>query len=227
MLDRTSFQRLHIERRDLFGRASRRGVTLLEVVLATALLGLLATLIVQVLVPMGKGSARATQQVELQQTATLAIEQIARDLTSSIPAAVSVAAPGGPPPRGEALMSVQRLETVAADGTQVLESQLVVYSWTAAEQCLWRKTWPPAPPDLFGGFTAGALWFPTASQLRDVTAARNGRERQLARFLKQLDIAASGTTVLVTLSLEAPAPDGKPPERFDLERLVYLRSGLY
>lgn len=207
-------------------RSCRRGLTLLEMIVAAALFGLLATLIVQVLVPVGKGSVRATQQVELQQSAALALDQLARDVTASAPRGVTVAASGGTAADSTALVGIQRLQDVAADGSQVLDDRLVVVWWNAQEGRLWRKTWPPGPPD-DDDHLPGTQWRLSAAELGQVAAAQNGYERMLARNVKSFSLTLNAESVSVKLSLEAPAPDGRPPERFELERHIYLRSVLY
>ena len=63
-----------------------RGFTLIEALTACALIAMLGVLILQVVVPMARGTVRGTQQIELQQIAALAMDRFCIDLQSTAPA---------------------------------------------------------------------------------------------------------------------------------------------
>jgi hypothetical protein len=54
-----------------------------------------------------------------------------------------------------------------------------------------------------------------------------GGARVLAAQVSELELTLRPTAIAIHLALQAPSPDGKPPERFGLDRTVYLRNQDY
>lgn len=192
--------------------ADERGFTLIETLIGAGLLMLLLALIVQIVIPMGKGTVRGSQQVELQQMAYLAVDQLRRDLEASPSSGLTTA--GG--------LTAHRLVDVAADGSQVFASDLVVVWRDMTERRLWRRTWPPDPPTLARALTTDRAFRPTPDEFANLTSGRKPSDKVLAAQVEEFAVEQAGNTARIHLLLQAPAPDGKSPERFELNRTVQL-----
>ncbi len=189
--------------------SGRRGFSLLEIMMAASLLLLLLALVVQIIVPMGKGSVRGAQQVELQQLAAMTVQRLARELETAGPGGISYL-PGDP-----VILALHRLVDVGGDGSQIYSDQVDLYWWSPRDRVLRHRAQGPVsrsrvslPPD-----PAALLSGPNA--------------RVIAAQVSELELTLRPTAVAIHLALEAPAPDGKPPERFSLDRTVYLRNQDY
>lgn len=186
-----------------------RGFSLLEIMMAASLLLLLLALVVQIIVPMGKGSVRGAQQVELQQLAAMTLQRLTRDLEMAGPGGIACQ-PGDP-----VVLALHRLMDVGGDGSQIYSDQVDLYWWSPRDRVLRHRAQGPVsrsrvslPPD-----PAALLSGPNA--------------RVIAAQVSELELTLRPTAVVIHLALEAPAPDGKPPERFSLDRTVYLRNQDY
>ncbi|MEW6277587.1 MAG: hypothetical protein AB1758_03110 [Candidatus Eremiobacterota bacterium] len=199
--------------------SSVRGFTLLEGLIACSVAVLLLVLVFQVVVPMGRGSLRGAQQVALQQEAATAVERLRRDLTGP-PGGVEVF--GADP----LTVSIHRVQDVGADGSQVYSSELVLYRWDSSGQKLTRETWPPGPPSLSRVPDPARLFQPTSGEVDQILATTSGRERVLATRVREFTFVP-GTAAEVHMLLEAPAPDNRPPERYRLDRVLWLQNSQY
>jgi hypothetical protein len=113
---------------------SRRGFTLIEVVLTGTLLLMLVQLLFSIVVPMMRASQKASQMSDLRQMAALTLETICSDVEES----------GAP---GLHLftnaLSVHPVESVSADGSTVWSREVHLYVWSQGR--LRRSTFPPVP----------------------------------------------------------------------------------
>ncbi|GMU57267.1 MAG: hypothetical protein AMXMBFR33_64130 [Candidatus Xenobia bacterium] len=190
------------------------------------LLLLILTLIIQVVVPMGRGAVRGSQQIEIQQVALMAMQKVCADLATA-PAAGITRYPttGAPPPGGTLILAIQAFTGVDTVGQQTWSDQLVIYWWRVDSGKLYRLVWPPGypvgrRPDIDESFK------PTLDELTLITDNPRGEERLLG-ILKTFDVDLTRVPHTVSLSAEAPAPEGAPPESFSLTRKIYLRNDRY
>lgn len=187
--------------------------------MACVLILLIGTLVIQVVVPMARGTVRGTQQVELQQVAALALNQLCSDLQSSSAAGMIGYAENGTEP---ALLSIHPLRTIDTSADQVWSDQLVLYWWSSSEKKLWRTTWPhdgatPPPTD--------EPLRPARAQLLNVVRLPDDRfRRAIATQVQDFEVDPAASPCRVSLRLQAPAPDGKPPESFSVTRSLSLRN---
>lgn len=188
--------------------------------MACVLILLIGTLVIQVVVPMARGTVRGTQQVELQQVGALALNQLCADLQSSSVAGIVAFPENGAEP---ALVSIHPLRTIDTSADQVWADELVLYWWSSSEQKLWRATWPhgggtPPPP-------TDEPTRPTRAELLNVVRLPHDRfRRAIATQVQQFEVDPLASPCRVSLRLQAPAPDGKPPESFSLNRSLSLRN---
>ena len=118
----------------------RRGIGLLETLLAGALLTMVMGLVLSFLIPTFRNSSRGGLRVEMQQQASLAMEKLVIDLEHGAPASVSLL----PAPTGSGEVSgvaVQRMDGFTSSGTQLWETQLIVYYWLPKTATLKREVW--------------------------------------------------------------------------------------
>ncbi|MCE7872438.1 hypothetical protein DYH09_18950 [bacterium CPR1] len=213
-----------IRPRDRTRRA--RAFTLIEILVGCVLLLLILALIMQVVVPMGRGAVRGSQQIEIQQLTLMAMSKICADLSTAPSAGLArYPATGAPPPGRTLIFSIQAFTGVDTVGQQTWSDQLIIYWWRSDSGKLYRLVWPPGypvgrRPDIDEAFK------PTLDELTLITDNPRGQERVLGIF-KTVDLDLSRTPHTVSLSAEAPAPEGSPPESFSLSRKIYLRNDRY
>lgn len=206
--------------------SQRGGFSLIEILVAMVLLLLIITLIMQVVIPMSRGAVRGSQQIELQQVGTTALNRLADDLQAAAPAGVTrYPTTGLPAPNEKLMISIQALTGVDTLGQQTWSEQLIIYWWKQEEGKLHRMTWPPGypmgrRPDIDEPFK------PTYNELDRLTDNPRGHYKLLGQ-IKKFDVNLAQVPHVLSLTLEAPAPDGAPPESFTLERRVYLRNERY
>lgn len=195
---------------------TRRGVSLAELVIACALFALLTAIVARIVLPLGKGVARGSHQIEYQQLALLAMNRLAGELTSTPDSAVTLDSRPG-----STRLSLHPLRSVAADGTQVYATALSVYFWGAAERKLVFKQWPPTPPNLARVPNANAPFSPTLPELESIVVTGGNRsERVLATDVEDFTLSRTGAVMQVRLRLRWDSPER--PETFELNRRVYL-----
>lgn len=193
----------------------------MEGLVAFILVGLIGTIILQVLVPMARGTVRGTQQVELQQVGSLALKKVCAEMQSTAIAGI-VTSPSSP--TEPFLMSIHPLRTVDSIGDQVWGDQLIVYWWKQDEGKLWRTTWPHGPVSGRAPVT-DAPFRPTVAELKTIVGASDDRWRRVvANQVSLFDVNLTAFPARVLLTVEAPAPDSRPPEKFELTRRVAFRN---
>lgn len=125
--------------------ASRRGASLLELVFAITLASLLLTLLVQVLIPVARGTLSTSDRAELEALASLTLDKLHNDLQSSAAAGVSsLELTTGDIRRS---LAIHPLVTLGGDSRQVWDDRLLVWWWNTKEGKLWRGTAGSAPTD--------------------------------------------------------------------------------
>ena len=154
-----------------------RGMTLLEVILASVLLLLLLGCLFALVGPMLRASRLGSSMSDLRQMAALTLESIAREVDQT-------GAPGirlyGP------VLSIQQVETVSATGSSLWSREVHLYAWDATSGTLRRLSFPPMPSGVAGPDQTR----PYAWQPGDLSAALAGRGRLLCTDL--VDFQVSG-----------------------------------
>lgn len=201
---------------------ARKGFTLMEALVACALVLMIGALILQVVIPMARGTVRGTQQVELQQVGALALRRLCEDVQTSATAGIVLFPPAGEDPL---MLSIHPLRGLDSIGDQVWADQLIVYWWKPGENKLWRTTWPHGGVGPGGRTPATDEPFrPTLAELRDIVALDNPWRRVEASQVKDFKLDFKVSPCSISLTVEAPAPDSRPPESFVLTRRVSLRN---
>jgi hypothetical protein len=199
----------------------RRGLSLVEVLIAsTLLLGLLA-LMTQVVGPVMRASNRTAVRVELQSLATVAMQKLTTDLTHTSSTGISGPFVGADNTVKFALHPKTGFST---DGTPLFSTQLVVYRWRPSTQKLSRVEWPASPTNTM----VSPLKVRQLDELQIDEALVAGAERVLAPNVSNFYFQ-SGGGVGIRLPLEVglrlekeSAPDIL--EAVELNRTVLVRN---
>lgn len=210
-----------------------RGFTIPEVLVAAALLGLLTTLFVWFLVPALRMSAQGAARADLQQMAVLGTNRIAADLQDTAVGGVSILPRAVTDPTNDpVVLAMVPIEDVDTEGRRLWRDELVVYLWDRAQQRLYRKTWPPAPPASLSvdPLPTNRPSSFTAADLLSLAATPNGTERSVATGVVHFDVLHAGGAgpltqpLTVEIGIEQDIPGQETDERFDFVKTVTLRN---
>ncbi|MDQ7821354.1 MAG: type II secretion system protein [Candidatus Eremiobacteraeota bacterium] len=210
--------------------SDKRGFTILELLVACAVLVILMSLVIAFLVPGMRISALGAARVEIQQEALRSIQKINTDLDLSVPAGVGLYITGAVPKQGPLYLSVMRLSYVDPQGKQLWEDNLVVYSWKGPGTPLVRKVWTPSSQPALGlTFTTPSRFL--QSQIIQIADEPLLRGQIVARDVAELNMESSSAAptvsspVKITIKLSREAATGrKDPEVFELSRTIGLRN---
>lgn len=189
-----------------------KGLTLLEVMVAMALLALGLTVLFLVLLPALETTRRGSQMAQLQQEAAVIAEWLERDLAITPPVGLATE-PG--------IVGLHQVVGVASDGGLRWADEVILYR--SLDQQLLRKQWPPNPPSLAP--PSGGAPFSFTGKLVSIATPANGSERLLTRHLQNFELLTSSMP-LVQLQLQLRHPDSPPDRPVELihQRDFYLRN---
>ncbi|MHB2015510.1 MAG: PulJ/GspJ family protein [Candidatus Xenobia bacterium] len=206
----------------------RRGMSLLEVVVAAALFGVVATVMVQMVVPVLRSVTRGNSKSEAQQAAMLVVERIPRELYPAHPDSVAVGSDG----TSVLFLSAIQEDTDTMDldtfGDPVYHKREVVY-FDPAQGVVDEQDIPLVPPDSNPEPLVATTFTPHDAQFRERVVARNvvalklqltdnhlplnvSVDTQVGSFTCHME--SSGTALLSTLGTAlalTPSPTPLPP----------------
>jgi prepilin-type N-terminal cleavage/methylation domain-containing protein len=216
-------------------REAAAGFTLPEVLVASALLVLLLSLVFMFLIPSIRVSLLCSTRVEIQQEALRSLDRLSGDLLSTVTAAISVSSTGADPERGPVYLGIMPIKSVDFSGHQIYEQKIIVYYWQGEGARLIRKEWtsssPPSLPLVLDGKTPFKV---SEADLAKIAGESSLRERILARDVKELRVTSgipsspslsSPITILLKLSRKE-ATGKKAAEVFSYSRTITLRNEL-
>ncbi|MBI3925302.1 MAG: prepilin-type N-terminal cleavage/methylation domain-containing protein [Armatimonadetes bacterium] len=196
-----------------------RGFTLVEIILAAALLLVLVTLVFQALIPALHAFSRGSAESEHQQMATVAVERIREDLQRTVTAGLSVLPASGP--SDPVALGVVPFRDITPEGSLVWESRVEIHYWLPSEKKLMHKVWTPSPPPP----THRPTSYPPGV-LAQAIAETTGTERVVAVNVAEFDVAVSGATVRLHIAFEQNVAYRTDGERFELDRAFCVRNSL-
>ena len=214
-------------RKGLVGRTpalpSWRGVTLVELLVAVALLGLVFTLFVSVLVPGLRIWTRSRQVADLEQQALVAEDRIVKSLLSSSASSVSGF-------RDANLSAVGMLSHGGSPGAAGYDTTNGRTRWTSAtlfylkaDKVLRQASWTGSSPSLSGKALPSTQTFALSpTELQNVVNSPNRNGARLASKVDLFALTGPGETrpdgqvqpadveiYLLTLELSTSTPDGE------------------
>jgi hypothetical protein len=205
----------------MFGAKQTRGLSLVEVMIAsTLLLGLMA-LMTQVIGPVMRASNRTAIRVELQSLASVSMQRITTDVTHTSSTGIS-----GPFVEADNTVkfAVHQNAGFSPDGTALWSTQLAVYRWQPSTQKLSRFDWPASPTNT----EVSPLKVMQLDQTQLDDALAEGAERILASNVTDFYMGGGGMVgvrlpIEVRLKLEKEsAPDIL--ETVELNRKILVRN---
>lgn len=209
-----------------------RGFSLVEILVSIALLSLVTGLFVAFLFPSMKHSAQGTARADLQQMAVMALDRIQKDLLESGTRGISTIPRKDADPRNDpVVVAAIPISDVGADSQPVWAERVVVYYWDDEAQRLFRREWPPGPPEELT--TALETARPRAlpyGDMRALALQRNGKETSVANDVVDFDVSDAdpgpGVTspLVLTITVERGVTQQEKPETVTMERTVTLRN---
>lgn len=152
--------------------------------------------------------ARNLRRTNLQQQMTLALQRVSSDLQQSAPVGVTI---------GSNRVAVQKIADASTDIPPQLiwETALTTYFVTA--DGLYRRVWPPAPPDLGVTLTTALPFRPDPSQLTALCISQ--RSVLIGRNVTTLEVSNPNT-----LPLRLTVRVAEDQESFASTRVLSLRN---
>lgn len=186
---------------------ARRGLTLVELVVAIALFGLVGALSAQFLVRLLDLTARAGQRSKLQAEAMLSLKHLQADLQQTAGGLVTRADLN----EGGIAVGFPRFQQVTGQGARVWDGEYALYRWVPPR--LWRRT---------GGSTDTARPTPLTPGALVGLAVPHPDERLLSDCLTGFGVElADGPSVNLRLQLKI---EGHKTETLALSSTVGLRN---
>ncbi|MEW6277819.1 MAG: prepilin-type N-terminal cleavage/methylation domain-containing protein [Candidatus Eremiobacterota bacterium] len=209
-----------------------RGMTLVELLVASALGVLLLTLVFWFLVPAMRLSSQGGARTEVQQQGVFALSRIEEALQNTVLAGTSLFPRDPLRPGGPVGLIMQPLEDVTSGGRATYRPELVVVFWDRDKATLNMETWrAPMPPGALSvTLTDSRPQTVTRADFDALVTGTSGKERLLAAGVADFDVLdedagpAVQMPLTLRLALERKTAQTTRPERFELTRMVTLRN---
>lgn len=186
---------------------ARKGLSLVELVVAIGLFGLVGALSAQFLIRLLDLTARAGQRSKLQAEAMVSLKHLQADLQQTAGGLVTRADLDD----GGQAVGFPRFQKVNGQGARVWDGKYALYRWVTPR--LWRRLGGSADPARPAPLTASAL---------QGLAVPHPDERGLSDCLTGFDVQlAAGPSVTITLNLKI---EGHKTETLRLDSTVGLRN---
>lgn len=218
-------------------RPACKGYSLIEIMVASALLLTLMTVAVALLVATLNGYTRGSNRSDLQQQSMVAITHACADLESAGLMSLTLYNPldtSNSVPTAFSLVPVDK--TVVPDGTVNWQTNLVVYAFNPNAQTITRRVFSSTDPLLTG---ANVVFEPTippripTSLLLTLASTSNSTDQVFAHNVSLFEIHNGndgGSYIVPPMSLQirlsAGASYQSQNETFDLTRTFLMRNGL-
>lgn len=207
-----TFRRLH-------GSATR-GLSLAEVLIGLALVGVVLFLVARLLSVALETSARESALIEMEQTALVALQRIEKELQKTTAGGVSYLSKQANQDSG---VAVNPIDDVSADGNLAWVDRVVIFHWSPGEKLLRRTS--------VLGLSATSLSLPvhlTEVQIRSLLGRPDRATGIIGNGVSDFDVqpgvaVGSSPVVLVSVELERRFPR-QGLRHFAMTRQVTLRN---
>lgn len=190
-----------------------RGFTLVELLIWMGLSGLLLLVLVNLIIPALRLSARTQVRLELGRLAVRVAQQLQKDLEVSAPGAWRYA---------DQTLVLQTVEGLSAEGGRLWSGEWALYHREAPARRLWRQLAPLSQATLAGPR------LPSPAELATLLAASSPQRHVLALDLSDFSLVSledSEPAARLLLIFEAPVAGQKDPERLVWEQIVRWPGG--
>ena len=197
----------------------RRGLSLVELLIAVGLFAILASLLSGVFASSMRSYSGTSERVHLMQLATIAVEKIRADLGQTTVEGVTILNPT----TDRQLIVLQKLVNITSSGTPALADQLIIYEW--AGQQLRQSEYDPTVP----GTISATYQSPTLPEVETylTTARTRVLAGQVIHFQLEDANPALPTIELplrLVIRLEQKVTRGLTPRTVELQRRIFLRN---
>lgn len=202
-------------------------MTVVEMMIACAVVVLLGLMTINFLVPAMALSAQGSMRAEMQQQASIAMIKITKDLEATSVGGLGILTPAAGQPNGIGVNTILS----ASDEAQAWDSKLRCYLYFPGTKKLIYKVYPPGPPDP----VAMALPFNpvrpikvSPADLLQIANQANGSEMTLAGNVEAftVELTPPGRSAIeVNLKLQQTVPHSQKVETLDFRRFIAVRNG--
>jgi len=207
------------------------GFSILEVLVATALMAMLFGLVFAFLVPGMRTYALGSVQAEMQQEATLLLRNISNDLDLAVSGGVTASPTAIPTPfNGPTYLAVMKIESVNEKGQQKWEDALYVYYWEKPGASVIRKQWTSTSPPNLGRSLSAPTHF-TDIELAQIINEPSLKTKVVARDVSLFQVSGTAGSpwlqppYTITVKISRKAATGRTDnETFTLTRVFSLRN---
>ncbi len=196
-------------------------MTVVEMMIACAVVVLLGLMTINFLVPALSLSAQGSIRAEMQQQASVAMIRMVQDLEATSVGGIGLLPPNGTNPTGFAVNKI----VAASDQSQTWADNLVCYLYYPDKKKLMRKTFPPNPPALTLPFNTNRPFRVTPVDLMQIANQANGTEMTLAINVEGFVVDMPGRSpVEIKLTLQQTVPHTQKLESLQFRRSVTVRN---
>jgi len=203
--------------------ANRRGMSIIEAMIAASVVALLMAMAAQFISPMMRMSMEGSFKVEMQQQATLALNQICAELQLTTSDGVSTYSGLATDP---VVLATNRIYSIDGSGLPEYQHALQVFYFDPDKDRLLRKVYagpPPATTITFSTRSATKVTDPLV--LRNIATTVNNTERNLAIDVERFFVSSPGNGLYrVALILQKDIPNTQRKSVVELTRQVFLRN---
>jgi len=215
------------------GPLATSGFTLLEVILAAALVLMLGALAVGFLNPSLRALSRGSTRADMQQDAMVALGRLCADLQATATSAVGLLNPEASGP-GPVVISLVRVETTAPPtGEAQWETSVIAYVWDRASERVVRRVFATANPVISGMGLSGLSprRADDATLTRMASMSNPAGDEVLAIGVKQFRVATAGSgksyvspPFTIRIEMARAGSHRNEPERYVMTRSVTTRN---
>jgi prepilin-type N-terminal cleavage/methylation domain-containing protein len=203
----------------------RRGMSLVEMLVACGIFGILTLMIAQIVAPAISMTLEGTVRVQLQEQGMLAVQALVNGLQSSVPTGVSLVNPNS-----NTTLAVNPLSGVDANGYPAYQQSLQLFWVKTAAGELWQKSYPsPTEVSPFTMLTTTPTTV-SAGQLTTIIGTTNGSEKRLVEQLQSFNVEQESTTggvvfAIRMIMIEVVPSSGKTVDVEFSRKLVLRNNG--
>lgn len=211
----------------MFTIKQRRAFTLVELLITLSLLVLLSFLFFWVLVPSVRLASQGSTKVDVQETAILCTERIAREIQNhSGRGGVSLFSLADGTPDQPVVVGIIPYLDVDDKGGKLWAQEVRCFYWDRSSHRVLYRTWPPGPPAALSKdpLPTGRATELTPADLLDLAVEGIPVTQNVVLFDTRWSNPDKKESVEIELRVEKAVSGKTKPESYDYTRVVYMRQ---